>query len=84
MLLQSLIQAKLEQLEQTLVFLCLMRSNSVRSSPLKLFFFFSPHLIRSMMVNAIQKVSDMDVEKHVYPMVIHTMENMNTVSEVAR
>lgn len=42
MLLQSLIQAKLEQLEQTLVFLCLMRSNSVRSSPLKLFFFFFP------------------------------------------
>lgn len=41
-------------------------------------------MIRSMMVNAIQKVSDMDVEKHFYPMVIYTMENMNMVSEVDR
>lgn len=36
------------------------------------------------MVNAIQKVSDMDVEKHIYPMGIHTMENINMVSEVDR
>lgn len=72
--------------EQTPVFLCLTRLDSVRSTPLKqlIFFFSFSHLIRSMMVSAIQKVSDMATEKHVYPMVIHTTENMNMVSEVDR